>query len=238
VERMTEQVNEIQQQVHFMDNSQPVYVKFDIFRCRVAVPAAVTPPQGASAAPEAPPEAMPTDVEASASPTTAGGTIPATGGITEAVSQDNARPSPGAAVAGVPHPLGDAEAAARNAVPVGEPSELEVEYLIEETLAVSFTLDRYTEVMEAVLKRLQDGIESLGEAQAAVNAQFAEVAMFFGERPQGVREQEWWATIIKFLKLVSKVQTGLIKEREDAIAQAERKARRKVAKGAKEAKSM
>lgn len=161
IERMTSQLDEIEQQVAMLEDTQAVHLRLEVFRKQIPV----TPP----------PEA-------------------AEGGSD-----------------------GD------------EPPEMRV----EESLGVTFTLDRYTEVMAAVLNSLKSGIKEAGRAQDDVNARFAELASWFGERPAGVKEHDWWATVIKFVKLVKGVQSALIKEQEDAAEQAERKARRAAAAASK-----
>lgn len=101
---------------------------------------------------------------------------------------------------------------------------------IEESVTLHVTLDRYTEVMQGVVCDLKAAIKELQASREAVNAKFDELASFFGERPAGVKEQEWWRLVIKFVKAAGQLQAAVLKEREVAAAMEERKAKR-AAKG-------
>jgi hypothetical protein len=97
------------------------------------------------------------------------------------------------------------------------------EYEVVETVQVLLTVDRYHEVMRGVLADLEGEVARLQALRDDVNSAFAEMIAFFGERPQGVKEQEWWGDVIKFLKAMSKAQAALQKERDAARALAEKR---------------
>jgi hypothetical protein len=98
---------------------------------------------------------------------------------------------------------------------------------IHESVGVSLTLDLYTEFMQGLLEELETGLAGLQAKQESVNEGFTELVTYYGERPQAVKEHEWWSTVIKFLKTASGIQAAIVKERADAEAQELRKSRRR-----------
>ena len=107
-----------------------------------------------------------------------------------------------------------------------EEEEEEEVVIIHETVGVTLTLDLYAEKMASMARELRGGLRDARELRDAAVARFAEVAVYFGERPQAVKEHDWWGTVIKFVRLANGVQSAIIKEAEDARAEAERKAKR------------
>jgi hypothetical protein len=118
---------------------------------------------------------------------------------------------------------GASPGAAQNGKDEGEREDV-VE--IHESVGVSLTLDLYEEFVQGLLAELEAGFAELQAMQAAVNETFRDVATYYGERPQAVKEHEWWATLIKFLKTANGIQAAILKGRADAEAQELRKARR------------
>lgn len=133
----------------------------------------------------------------------------------------DAEPKPAAAAAA----NGGAEAAGAEAAENEEGEEEEV-VIVHETVGVAFTLDLYAEVMTAMVRELRADLGEARELRDAAVKRFEEVVTFFGERPGAVKEHDWWGTVIKFAKLANDVQSAIIKEEEDARAEAERKAKR------------
>ena len=234
IERTKEQLSEIQQQVSTLEDTQPVYVKIRVFTSRVPL----------APLEEAPSTASPPDItnitDITAEPTGAAGDEACAAeeatheaGLSQAANQPNGISSNSKAqedgVEKAGEESGDGNEGAES--PEGEKEEAEVEYEVIETPTVQFTVDRYTEKMGTEVKALQAQVDDLAQRRDAVLEAFKEMVAHFGERPQAVKESEWWGDFLKFLKPFNKIQTAILKARAAEQEAAERKRKKEQSGG-------
>jgi hypothetical protein len=206
-ERAEGQLEEVEGQLERLGKSgKDVYFRTQIFKSKVRRRGPKLPPADQAKPADAAPSTGASN-GAVANGATAKGTAP--GGS----SPDGATPK-GVATSGED----------KNPI-VGGVMAITEEYDEVETVQVLLTVDHYHEVMRGVLASLQGEVARLKAIRDDVNATFAEMVAYFGERPQGVKEQEWWGDVIKFLKALSKSQTALQKERDAARALAEKRSK-------------
>jgi hypothetical protein len=234
IERTRDQLSEIQQQVNTLEGTQPVFVKICVFTSRVPLPPIevedVSPDAGADGSmrdtPPKPSEdasdaahqadAQETEAAASRSPDAA-----CSGGSSEA--QENG------AVKG--EGSGDEREDEKEGTESQAEAKSEIEYEIIETAYVQFTVDRYTETMAREVEALNAQVEDLTEKRDAVLEAFKEMVTHFGERPQAVKESEWWTDFLRFLKPFNKIQTAIVKQRAAEEEAAERKRKKELSGG-------
>lgn len=245
IERTKEQLSEIQQQVGTLKDTQPVYLKIRVFTSRVALPPLETPNSPAGNTDSLVKQPADTSFDGTAENTAASADGPGSrdeGAATrenllQTAKQTEPSTQPNGATGSTDTNTTNSSTAKENgavATPEGdgkegvdsqgeEKEEPEIEYEVVETAYVQFTVDRYTEKMGTEVNALQAQVEDLTQRRDAVLEAFKEMAAHFGERPQAVKESEWWSDFLKFFKPFNKMQTAIVKQRIAEQEAAERK---------------
>lgn len=221
IERTNEQLSEIQQQVATLEDTQPVFIKIRVFCSRVPLPPPESPVVEEISSSEGPAAVSSSESAdpAAAEAATASGPSPQENGTATSPPSDDQQGGKGSAK----------DTASSGEEP--EKEEPEIEYEVVETTSVEFTVDRYTEKMGDEVEALQAQVEDLTQRRDAVLEGFKEMVAHFGERPQAVKESEWWADFLKFLKPFKKLQDAIVKKRAAEEEAAERKRRKEQAGG-------
>jgi hypothetical protein len=235
IERTTEQLSEIQEQVSTLEDTQPVFVKIRVFVSRVPLP----PVEAESGC-----VADAADVDAN----TADPLSKQSDDTSAADGACEQRREPVAASPDAVSSEGGSKAQENGAVHSAEvkgeeggdastesqeeaKAEPEIEYEVIETANVQFTVDRYTESMGREVEALNAQVEDLTQRRNAVLEAFNEMVAHFGERPQAVKESEWWTDFLRFLKPFHKIQTAIVKQRAADEEAAERKRKKEQSGG-------
>lgn len=239
IERTKEQLSEIQQQVSTLEDTQPVYVKIRVFTSRVPLPpleeepSSDTPAADGSAAGDTDTAADSQNDRDGDAATQQSREPKDTATTSSDALTDSGTTQANGAVKAAPEGDADNKGGAEEGAEAQEEekAEPEIEYEVMETTSVQFTVDRYTEIMGLEVEALQAQVEELTAKRDAVMDAFKEMVAHFGERPQAVKESEWWSDFLRFLKPFNKIQTAIIKQRVAEQEAAERKRKKELSGG-------